>query len=165
MTLKYDHLVGLTFNMSDQNCYTILRSFYRDNFGIDLTDYACPSDWTSKDFNLYSTLAETEGFYIVHEHPRDWRAGDVILMAIESSTGNHVAVLLDNGQILHHLYGQRSSVTPYGGMFRNNTVGVYRHRDVPAKTAPETLLDIRAVLPPHVLRRLEEIEKAQDGAA
>lgn len=161
--LKYSHLEGLTFDQEKQHCYTILRSFFFDNFGIELTDYACPTNWWKADLDLYSKLAPSEGFYPVDDHPRDWRPGDVILMAIEASTGNHVAVLLDNGRILHHLVGQRSCVTSYGGMFRNTTVGVYRHKDVPVVPPAEELVNVRDLLPPHARHRLEE-RLALEGA-
>jgi len=168
--LKYEHLLGIPFNWDTDNCYTLLRRFYADNFGIELTDYACPTDWFETNMDLYAKLASTEGFSIVHDHPRDWRPGDVILMAIPgegkvSSTGNHVAIVLDNGNILHHLVGQLSTVTRYGGLFRNTTVGVYRHKDVPADAAPESLVDIRTVLPPHVQQRLSEIEGTNQQAS
>jgi hypothetical protein len=165
MNLKYDHLEGLPFNIEDRNCYTLLRDFYRDNFEIELTDYPCPTDWWEHDLNLYWRLAPEEGFYPVHEPHREWRGGDVVLMAINSSSGNHVAIVLDNGDIFHHLVGQRSLVTSYGGLFRNTTVGVYRHKDVASRKPPELLVDVRSVLPPHVLRRLEELERARGAAA
>jgi cell wall-associated NlpC family hydrolase len=139
MALEYGHLEGLEFNIETQNCYTILRAFYRDNYGIELTDYACPTDWWTKGLDLYHRLAEDEGFQIIMDHPRHWRPGDVILMAIESPTGNHCGILLPGGKMLHHLVGQRSLVTSFGGMFRNTRVATYRHKDVP--TPVEELVD------------------------
>ena len=163
--LKYKHLEGLEFDLARQNCYTIVRQFYLDNYGIELTDYACPTNWWNADLDLYAKLSSVEGFSAVHSHPRDWLPGDLIIMAIQSSTGNHAAVILDNGEILHHLVGQRSCVTAYGGMFRNTTVAVYRHRDVPLQSRSTALLDIREVLPPHVRRRFEQLQQSRSRAA
>lgn len=161
MPLKIDHLLGLDFDIEKQNCYTLMRQFYADNYGIELTDYACPTNWWKSELDLYAKLASVEGFEILHCHPRDYRQGDVIIMAIQSSTGNHCALVLDSGEILHHLVGQRSAITPYGGLFRNTTIGVYRHREVAKLTPDKHLLDVREVLPPHVRRRLEELEAAK----
>jgi hypothetical protein len=158
MTLKHAHLEGLDFDLQSRNCYHLLCDFYRDNFDIDLPDFACPNDFCERDMDLYWRLAPEVGFVPIDEPQRNWRGGDVILMAINATNGNHVAIVLDNGEILHHLIGQRSRTTPYGGMFRNTTVGVYRHKDVDYRPA-ETTVDARSVLPPHVLRRLEEIER------
>ena len=164
MTLKYDHLLGLEFNQENRNCYTLLRDFYRDNFGIELPDIACPTNWWNHGLDLYGQLAVRNGFSVVNENPRDWLPGDVIVMAIGSSTGSHIAVVLDNGNILHHLVGQRSTVTSYGGLFRNTTVAVYRHRDVPKESAVEGIDFKDLDLPPHVRRRLEAIQEARDSA-
>jgi cell wall-associated NlpC family hydrolase len=165
MALKIDHLEGLEFNIETRNCYHLVRDVYRDNFGIELPDFPCPTDWYEKGLDLYARLAPDVGFDIIHDHPRDWRAGDIILMAIGTSTGSHVALVLDNGNIFHHLVGQRSRVTSYGGLFRNTTVGVYRHRDVAKMKPAEHLVDIREFLPPHVLRRLEKLEEARQQTA
>lgn len=165
MMIKYEHLLGLEFNIETQNCYTLLRQLYMDNWQIDLPNYPCPNNWWANGLDLYARLAAQNGFEILHVHPRDWLPGDVITMAIQSSTGNHVAVVLDNGSILHHLVGQRSVVTPYGGMFRNCTVGAYRHKDVP-KTSTIPTIDFRQLdLPPHILHRLAELEAAGATAA
>lgn len=166
--LEYKHLLGLPFDMDRQNCWQLIRRFYKDNWDIELTDYACPTDWWDHGLNLMANLAHDEGFEILNCHPRDYRPGDVLVMAINSPVGNHTAVMLDTGQILHHLVGQLSTTTAYGGLFRNSTVGVYRHRDVPKDAPTEFLVDVRSVLPPHVLARLDEIEAARavqpDGA-
>lgn len=158
--LKYDHLLGLEFNMERQNCFTLLRQFYCDNFNIELSDYPCPTNWFSSGLDLYNALSETEGFRPVHDHPRHWRPGDVITMAIQSQNPSHAAILLGNNRILHHLVGQRSCVTAYGGMFRNTTMGVYRHKDTPDLTIQETIVDLKDLLPNHAKRRLEDIQRA-----
>jgi len=152
--MKYDHLIGIQFDIEKSNCYQLLRKFYRDNYSIELSDYACPTSWWEHEMDLFAALADDEGFEIITSHPNHWKPGDVIIMAINSSRGNHCAVLLDNGKILHHLYGCLSTVTPYGGTFRNTTVGVYRHKLVPKELA-ESTVDIRELLPLHVRRRIE----------
>jgi cell wall-associated NlpC family hydrolase len=156
-SFKIDHLLGKEFDMEKQNCFTTFRDFFHDNFEIDIPDYACPTDWWGNGLDLYRTLASSEGFLPISRNPREFEPGDAIVMAIESTVGNHLGVILDNGKMLHHLVGQRSAVTNYGGMFRNTTVGVYRHEGVKGKI-PESTVDIRTLLPPHVRRRLEDAE-------
>ena len=143
--------------MEKQNCFTTFRAFFKDVFEIELGDYACPTQWWSNGLDLYRTIASEEGFLPVSRNPREFEPGDAIVMAIESTVGNHIGVILDNGKMLHHLVGQRSSITNYGGMFRNTTVGVYRHEGVKRKV-PEVTVDIRTLLPPHIRRRIEEAE-------
>jgi cell wall-associated NlpC family hydrolase len=155
MTLKYEHLIGLPFSLETQNCYQLLRAFYRDNYDIELTDYACPTNWWAGGMDLIMKLSSEEGFSAVHDHPRMWRAGDVIAMAVQSHVANHVAILLEDGRILHHLYGQLSCVTPYGGTFRNNTLAVFRHRLVPPPA--KVVTEFKDLLPTHVQRRLADL--------
>lgn len=154
--MKYEHLVGIPFDLDRQNCYQLLRRVYADNFGIELTDYACPTNWWSEGLDLFNQFSADEGFYPITDHPRTWQRGDVLLMAIQAKVGNHVAVLLPDGKLLHHLYGQLSGVTPYGGMYRNNTLGVFRHKLVPPPEPPP-LTDIRNILPTHVQRRFAPV--------
>jgi cell wall-associated NlpC family hydrolase len=144
--IKYDHLRGKEWDQDHQHCYTTLRDFYSHNFDIELTDYPNPTNWWKSGLDLYTTLSDREGFYLIGNHPKDWQTGDVIVMALDSSVGCHVAVVLDNGKILHHVYGHRSTVGTYGGRWRNNTVAVYRHKDVPEWVNQGSTLDIGNLL-------------------
>lgn len=162
--LKYKHLLGIEFEMAQRNCYTLLRDFYRDNYGIVLPDVANPTRWWEHGLDLYASIAPRIGFTVVEGGPREWKPGDVILMAIRSSVGNHVGIIVDGGRMLHHQVGQRSAVTTYGGMYRNNTVAAYRHSDVAAKSPRPSTVDVRTLLPEHVVRKLE-LRDAQRKAA
>lgn len=159
--IKYEHLCGKEFSWDNQYCYTMLRDLYRDNWGIELSDIACPEDYATARMDLCSNLAEGEGFYVLHCHPRDYRPGDVFLMAIQSPYGNHIGILLDDGRMLHHLPGQISGVTTYGGIYRNNTVAVYRHRDVPADVVEVEKVEFLTLLPPSVRKKVEEMMKSR----
>lgn len=151
--LVTEPICGLEFDIEKQNCYHALRAFFDLNYKIKLTDYPCPTDWWKEGgLDLYAALAEQEGFKAIHDHPTFWRPGDVLIMAIESTRGNHCAVLLPGNKIFHHLIGQRSLVCSYGGLFRNNLIAVYRHKDVPID-APQTT-DIKDLLSPHAQRTL-----------
>lgn len=163
--IRYEHLCAKQFNLQTQNCHTSLRALFRDNWGIELSDIPCPVDFNERRMNLYAPLASSEGFDVLHCHPRDYRPGDVFLMAIQSPHGNHVGVLLEDGRMFHHLYGQISGVTNYGGMFRNNTVGVYRHRDVPQNVVDEAQVDLLALLPPSVRKKIKDLQELRQNSS
>jgi len=163
--IKYEHLCGKEFDLQEQNCYHLLRALFKDNWGIELSDIPCPVDFNERKMDLYAQLAHSEGFEVLHCHPRDYRAGDVFLMAINSPIGNHVGVLLEDGQMVHHLYSQLSGKTAYGGLFRNTTLGVYRHRDVTQDPADVERVDFRTLLSPTMRRKLEEIERSHTDNA
>jgi cell wall-associated NlpC family hydrolase len=162
--MNYQELVGRPFDIEKQNCYHLLRDFYRLNYDIELTDYPCPANWWDNGLDLYNLLAEDEGFQPVSLNPRNWLPGDVLVMAIQSSVGNHCGIVLDTGQIFHHLYGQLSCVTAFGGMFRNGLVAVYRHKDVSKVSDAVPTTDLMEVLPTHVRRRLEHARAEAEAA-
>jgi cell wall-associated NlpC family hydrolase len=153
--LKYDHLTNLPFKYGKQDCFTLLRNFYIDNFGITLPNYARPKDWEHLGLNLYMDLHRKNGFSPLHCHPSEYQPGDVFLMAVRSEVANHVGVLVENGQILHHLWGRLSIVEPYSGLSRNSTLAVIRHKDVKI-TQTETTANLLDLVSPSVKRKLDD---------
>lgn len=153
--LKYEHLLNKEFDYGKVDCYSLARDFYRDNFGIDLKNYAHPTNFWDEGINLFMDNFYSEGFRVVDEHPSDWRPADAILMAIGSSIANHCAVLLPGGKILHHMPNRLSRVEDYRGLYRNTTVAVLRHKDVTIPQDEETV-DLMSLLPSHIKRKLEE---------
>jgi cell wall-associated NlpC family hydrolase len=157
--MRYEHLVGREFVWGSDDCYGLLRDFYRDNFEIELPNYARPDDFWSRGLNLYVDHYYENGFRPIDVHPTDWQVGDVFLMAIQSNTPNHVAILVENGNILHHLYGCRSIVELYRGKWRDLTIGVFRHKDVKIE-ASEATADVFDLLPPAIRRKIDEAREA-----
>lgn len=168
--LKYEHLLGKEFSWTRQHCYTLVREFYRDNFGIELRAYACPHEWWNRGLDLYNQFYYREGFRVLDCHPRDYRPGDVVMMAYQSPVANHLGVLLDNGKLLHHMVGGLSTEDPYagGGFWRSLTVGVIRHKDVDYQPVPQ-LIDFRSLMPSNVRMDLDNtladlgVEDLPDG--
>lgn len=150
--MKYEHLIGRAFDWEKANCYELLRSVYRDCWGIELTPYVCPSDFSSQDLDLFNKLSFHEGFRLLDCHPREYREGDVVVHAIGSSSGNHCSVIVPGGQLFTVMVGGLATPYPFAGLLRNTAVAVYRHVDVPPPEEVET--DLAALLPESVLRRL-----------
>lgn len=160
--MDYSALQGLEFEERSQNCYSLVRSFYKDMFAIDLRDYANPRSWWDYGDSLFMDNFHAEGFQVVDGGVRDLQFGDVVVMAIAASVGNHVAVVVDGGRILHHMVGQRSCVTSYGGLFRNTTVAFLRH---PLVSLPEVTVEFRNFLPDHVERKIKDLENSELGSS
>lgn len=130
MRLRYEHLEGLEFKHGKRDCYELVRDFYRENFRLNLRNYARPDNWWDHGMNLYMDNYRKEGFRLVDCAPHDIRVGDVILMAIHSQVPNHAAIYVGNGKILHHAIGRRSECELYKGLWFNTTVAVIRHPEV-----------------------------------
>lgn len=132
MTLKYDHLEGRSFIPGVRDCFEHVRDLYFDNFGIKITNYARPHDWSSDNEDLMRKLPEREGFQTI----TDWkinelRPADVLCVAIGESNPNHFAVYVGDNKITHHLLGRFSATEPYRDFWRNSTCFVLRHPEVP----------------------------------
>lgn len=155
---EYDHLRGIPFSHGWNDCFQLIRSFYYDNFGIELTNYARPEKWWEHGFNLYMDYLEAEGFRVLeNDSTRNMKPGDLILIAIRSRVPNHAAINLGDGNILHHFYNRRSEVTSYKGMWRNNTLTVARHPEVKNHQPEKKQIDVREYIPAHKLRMMPDV--------
>ena len=134
--LKYEHLQAIPFTgIGNRDCYDLVRDFYRDNFGMELTPYVRPHDWDSDKIDLIRNHYEAEGFEAITDwKPKDLRPGDILAMSINESNPNHLAIYVGDGKIIHHLYGRMSRVEPLHGFWRNLTSFIVRHPDVPDLT-------------------------------
>jgi cell wall-associated NlpC family hydrolase len=157
VTLRYDHLLGKEFDFGRQDCYSLVRDFYADNYEIRLPNYARPSEFWKHGMDMYRDRYTKNGFVVLHCHPSEYQEGDVFLMAITSSVANHAAVLVEGGNILHHMWGRLSVVEPYRDLYRNTTVGVFRHRDVVVEKQ-ESRSDIREYLSERLKKKLGELQ-------
>lgn len=55
----------------------------------------------------------------------------MVIMQVSANKWNHAGIITEEGQLLHHLYGENSCVTPYkAGYFKDRTVICLRHKDL-----------------------------------
>lgn len=151
--MRYDHLLGHVFEMGRRDCYSLIRDFYRDNFGIGLPNFARPAEFWRHGLDLYGERYHRCGFRPLDCHPSDYRPGDLVFMGLRSQFPNHAGLLVDRGQLLHHLHGRLSTVEPYGGAWRDTTLAVLRHKDAVPLIPTETV-DLHDLLPEHVRSRI-----------
>ena len=130
---------GIDFIHGINDCYSMIRNFYRVSFAIDLTNYARPDMWWHHGMNLYNDFIKSEGFSLIDfDKLNKLQYGDIILMAVKTEMPCPAAVYIGDGMILHHFYGRKSSIELYKGLWYNTTVSVYRHPKV--KIDEETIL-------------------------
>lgn len=147
MTLIYEDLVDVPFVWGHTDCLSLFRKFYKDNFGIEITNYARPTNWSSDKLDLMRLCYEREGFDLITDWKlKDLRPGDVLCMAIGEQNANHFAIYLGDGQIVHHLYGRRSTHEEFRGFYRNAMCYILRHPDVPDLRPVYPDVDIRSLL-------------------
>jgi len=159
--IEYQELLGHQFEFGVQDCYTVVRDFYRINFSIELPNYARPQGFWTQGMDMYMDRYFRNGFEPLHCHPSQYQIGDVFIMSIRANVGNHAGVLVENGQLLHHFTGRLSEVTPYRDLWRNTTVAVLRHKEavIDQMVVKGDLLDY---LSPNVRRRVDAALRDQN---
>lgn len=136
--------VGRKFEHGKEDCYSLIREFYKDEFGIELRDYPRENYWWTKGQNLYMENFRNEGFYLVDES-EEFQYGDVFLIALGSEVACHGAIYVGENKILQHVQGHYSSIDRYMGIFRNFTVARVRHKDIKKKGTTEYVFDKETV--------------------
>lgn len=143
MQLQYEHLLGRAYEPGRVHCYTLVRDFYRDNFGFELGNYSIPNDWDPDKLNLIDIIREKEGFNKVP----DWELGklhpgDIMCAAVGSQNPSHLLVYLGDNKLVHHPLMKLSEVSPMRSFWRSSTCFVARHPDVPDLTPERPTVSI-----------------------
>lgn len=132
-------LVGRSFHYGVLDCWAVVRDWYREEMGIDMShvplDRGVDGWWRdlNSTFSPYESAENMErlGFERVDGLPS--KKGDVIVMQVRSPSGkpNHVGVLIDDQRVimLHHLYDALSERTVYGGYWQETTRFVLRRKE------------------------------------
>jgi cell wall-associated NlpC family hydrolase len=131
MELEYKNLLGKEWIMNQQDCFTLVRDFFIQNFEIEIPNFARPQDWNTDKLDLVRTLYPKTGFEIITDVWGDLRPADVLACSIHSKNVNHLAIYIGDNELLHHRYGVNSCVETLRPFWRMSTLYVLRHPDVP----------------------------------
>jgi cell wall-associated NlpC family hydrolase len=141
--LAFKHLCGRAYVPGEVHCYSLVRDFFHDNFGLSLANYAVPHDWNADKLDLINKIYEREGF----EKVENWslktlRPADVLCVAFRAHNANHLVINVGGNQILHHPVAQLSRTDPFKDFWRMSTCYVLRHPEVPdlTPTKPDTTI-------------------------
>lgn len=121
-------LEGRAFILGHSDCFGLVMDWHKLQ-GITLTDRRLMYPWWEDQYpeNLYQDFWEQDGFVEC-----DLMQGCMVIMQVSSNKWNHAGIITPDGNLLHHLYGQLSCVTPYkAGYLVDRTVKCVRHKDLP----------------------------------
>ena len=103
-----------------QDCYSLVRDWYKEEKNIELRDWTRPT--TPEEFLLnpmFEQCAWRTGFRELRSDEKLIN-GDLLFMSIGSPGLNHVAIFLD-GDVLHHLADRLSCKEPYSEWLLKST--------------------------------------------
>lgn len=99
-------LIGKQFRPGVDDCYSLIRKYYKQRRGVLLPEFPRDDAWWTFDENLYVEGFKKASFYRVSKE--ELKDGDVILGKVQSSVINHGGVIMNNeedgyGLVIHHL--------------------------------------------------------------
>lgn len=121
-------LIGRPFILGSYDCWGLIIDWHATQ-GVTLNDFRVNYPWWESHYpdDLYAENWEREGFIECDPAP-----GCMVIMQVQSNKWNHAGIITEEGELLHHLYGRVSEVTPYArGYFRDRTMICVRHKDLP----------------------------------
>lgn len=109
-------LIGRTFIHGINDCYSVIRDWFRLERGITLRNFARGMEWWNMGQDLYSENFKKAGF--IEIPVEEARAGDGLLMRVHSRVINHAAVLVDDHTMLHHAWKHLSGTCPAANWYK-----------------------------------------------
>jgi len=112
-------LVGRPFSHGVLDCYSLVRDWYGQEWGLALPDFARRDEWWNDGHtDLYTDHLAEYGFHQVKL--AEIQRGDLLLMQVRSRNlvPNHAGIWLGDGNMLHHMHGRLSSRDVFGGYWQ-----------------------------------------------
>jgi len=114
--------VGREYSFGENDCYSLVRDYYREKLGINLATTIFEDDWWEKGFNYFDDLFEPFGF----EKVDTLQENDVIVFRMMAQVPNHCGVYLGEDLFLHHAVNRLSCRESINSVWRKYIVGYYR---------------------------------------
>ena len=149
--MSFNRYVGRPYRDGLDDCYGLVRDFYRREYGLVLRNYARPIGFDDGGLDLLRDNFRREGFEILNIPLPLLEPGDGLLFMVGSRSINHVGVATHGGKFLHHLYRKASSHDTLDPRWQQRLSLIVRHPDIAKanrdRQGTQSLLDL---LPPHL---------------
>lgn len=120
--------IGRPYVFGVMDCYTLVRDYYKREFGISLGEGPRIEFWwrDPKNKDLLKNGAKSQNLIpLINEEPK---IGDLFLITTEGEEPNHVAIYIGDDMILHHCHDRLSKRDVYAGYYKKHTVSHLRHK-------------------------------------
>lgn len=122
-------LFGRTYQWYISDCFTFVRDWYFEEYGIIIEDVPYVENFWEHEGEPYLENLEKAGF--VEVPLQEIKFGDGILMRLADGyeTTTHAAIYLGGNTIAHHLPNRLSSTDMYNKRYIDRTTKIVRHKD------------------------------------
>lgn len=120
-------MLGQQYISGVNDCYSIIRRYYWQTYGIKLDENPRDYHWYDAEPNKYVDDYKKFGWYDVNIS--DMEQGDMLIIRIGHHE-SHSGLYLGNGKFIHHLNGQLSRTDDISRWIKRIT-RVVRHKDKP----------------------------------
>lgn len=152
----YKHLLGLQYKSGSQDCYGLMRRYFKEVYNLDLLNFARPDGWwNDPEMDLITDCLTIDGWKNIGINTKALKVGDGLVFSLISGRPNHVGVYVGNGMFLHHVYQRYSSEEALLDKWTSRLLMIVRHPQVSKvnfESRPKT--DIMDLLPEHVRARI-----------
>lgn len=124
--------VGRPYVFGSMDCWTLVRDYYRREFGVVIGDYPRIHDFWKSGFDFFGDKEnwEKEGLYRI-ENASQMKNGDLIFFSTDGSgKPNHAAIYVGDDQILHHVTGRLSRREVFYGYWEKCATVILRCKHV-----------------------------------
>lgn len=105
---KTEPIVGREFIHGVNDCYSLIRDWFKLNKEVELPNFARGIEWWYDGKDLYDENFRQAGFIDIDLSQAT--IGDCVMMKVASPVTNHAAVIVGQNQIMHHLFNRLSGV-------------------------------------------------------
>lgn len=119
--VKYKQYIGKEFEIGKNDCFSIIRDFYKKEYNININDYFRDDKWYKKNPNIIKENFEKEGGIEVKFE--DIKEGDVIIFSF-----GHFAIYLGENLILHAPRDKYSNIEYLNDSYKNRISLILRHK-------------------------------------
>jgi proteasome lid subunit RPN8/RPN11 len=118
--------IGKIFNIGYNDCFSLVREYFFNEFGINIKDYSRNKFWKSNSPNLIVENYQKEGF--VRIDLKELRKHDIIVIKDpKTDVSCHLMIYLGNNEILHHPNNTRSCIQTYSDEYKKLSTFFLRH--------------------------------------
>jgi len=114
--LKY---VGRKFEIYKMDCFSLVRDFYEQEYGIKITNYFRDDNWFKNDPKIIEKNYKKEGFFAISGNIKQ---GDVAIFDFA-----HFGIFLDENTFLHHPRNRISTIEKLNDIWKKHISLIVRH--------------------------------------